>query len=77
MLSCYFILFFLKFADVKYKLYLCLMQCKRSKEALNMLQSIPAKSRGVRTNMALGKLYMQNGMERAAITSFKEVLRVS
>jgi hypothetical protein len=27
--------------------------------------------------MALGKLYMQTGMERAAITSFKEVLRVS
>lgn len=64
------------FADVKYKLYLCLMQCKKPKEALNMLQSIPAKSRAVRTNMALGKLYMQNGMERAAITSFKEVLRV-
>jgi lipopolysaccharide biosynthesis regulator YciM len=42
-----------------------------------MLQSIPAKSRTVRTNMALGKLYMQTGMERAAITSFKEVLRVS
>ncbi|XP_021945689.1 anaphase-promoting complex subunit 7 isoform X1 [Folsomia candida] len=61
--------------DVKYKLYLCLMQCKKPKEALNMLQSIPAKSRAVRTNMALGKLYMQNGMERAAITSFKEVLR--
>lgn len=33
------------FIDVKYKLYLCLMQCKKPKEALNMLQSIPAKVR--------------------------------
>ncbi|XP_021959709.2 anaphase-promoting complex subunit 7 isoform X1 [Folsomia candida] len=61
--------------DIKYKLYLCLMQCKKPEEALNMLQSIPAKGRAVRTNMALGKLYKQNGMERAAITAFKEVLK--
>ena len=42
-----------------------------------MLQSIPAKQRTARINMALGKLYLENGMERAAVTSFKEVLRVN
>lgn len=63
--------------DLKYKLHQCQMHCKKPLEALSMLQSIPAKQRNARTNMALGKLYIQNGMERAAVTSFKEVLRVS
>jgi len=44
---------------------------------MKMLMSIPAKQRNVQTNMALGKLFQANGMERAASTSYKEVLRVS
>ncbi|CAL8101568.1 unnamed protein product [Orchesella dallaii] len=60
---------------LKYKLHLCLVHLKKPTEALNMLQSIPAKQRTARTNLALAKMYVQNGSERAAITSFKEVLR--
>ena len=63
--------------DLKYKLYLCNVRCNKPLEALSMLQSIPAKQRTARINMALGKLYLENGMERAAVTSFKEVLRVN
>ena len=40
-----------------------------------VLQGIPAKLRSVKVNMALGKLYIVNGMERSAISAFKEVLR--
>lgn len=65
-------MFFYLLADVKSKLHLCLMQCKKTEEALHMLQNISAKARAVRTNMALGKLYMQYGMERVATTFFKE-----
>jgi len=41
-----------------------------------MLESIPAKQRNVQINMAMGNLNKQTGMDRAAITSYKEVLRV-
>lgn len=41
-----------------------------------VLQSIPGKLRNAKINMALAKLYQQGGMERSAITAYKEVLRV-
>jgi anaphase-promoting complex subunit 7 len=45
--------------------------------AIAALESVPAKSRTPRINMALGRLYHASGLERSAITAYKEVLRVS
>lgn len=39
------------------------------------LESIAAKQRTPCVNMALAKLHHQNGTERAAVTSYKEVLK--
>lgn len=45
-------------------------------QAISTLQSIAAKQRTPKINMALAKLYHQSGQERSAITAYKEVLRV-
>jgi anaphase-promoting complex subunit 7 len=44
--------------------------------AIAALETVPAKARNPRINMALGKLYSARGLERSAITAYKEVLRV-
>lgn len=62
--------------EIKYKIYLCYIKLKQVQKALSVLQSIPARSRTVKINMALGHLYRNSGMERSAITCYKEVLRV-
>jgi anaphase-promoting complex subunit 7 len=49
---------------------------KQNHQAIVVLQSIPGKLRNAKINMALAKLYQQGGMERSAITAYKEVLRV-
>jgi len=41
-----------------------------------MLESIPASQRNVKIHMAMGNLNGQTGMKRAAIASYKEVVRV-
>lgn len=46
-------------------------------QAISTLQSIAARQRSAKINMALAKLYHQSGMERSAVTFYKEVLRVS
>ncbi|XP_076364183.1 anaphase-promoting complex subunit 7 isoform X2 [Tachypleus tridentatus] len=61
--------------DVKYQIYLCHFQLNQFNEAISILESIPGRQRTARINMALAKLYYQNGMERSAITSYKEVLK--
>lgn len=61
--------------DIKYQIHLCLMKLKNSEEAVQVLQSIPGKQRTPKVNMALAKMYQDQGMERAAITTYKEVLR--
>ncbi|XP_035217809.1 anaphase-promoting complex subunit 7-like isoform X2 [Stegodyphus dumicola] len=61
--------------DVKYKAHLCLVNLKQFSQAIGLLESISAKQRTASVNMALAKLYHQNGMERCAITSYKEVLK--
>ncbi|XP_055946170.1 anaphase-promoting complex subunit 7-like isoform X2 [Argiope bruennichi] len=63
--------------DVKYKIYLCLTNLKQHSQAAAVLDSIPAKQRTPCINMAIAKLNHQNGNERVAITSYKEVLRES
>lgn len=62
-------------AEVKYKIHLCCIALKQKNAATEILQMIPARMRTPKMNMALGNLYKDNGMERVAITCFKEVLR--
>lgn len=61
--------------EIKYKIYLCCMAQKQRKAAADILQEIAARSRTPKINMALGNLYKEMGMERSAVTCFKEVLR--
>jgi len=61
--------------DIRYQMHLCHVSLKQPVQALLVLQGIPAKLRSVKVNMALGKLYILNGLERPAISAFKEVIR--
>lgn len=61
--------------DIKYQMYLCHSNLKQYNLAVSVLESIPGKQRTASINMALAKLYQQAGMERSAITGFKEVLK--
>ncbi|KAK7494010.1 hypothetical protein BaRGS_00014668 [Batillaria attramentaria] len=61
--------------DVKYKLYQCHMKLKETGEALLALESISTKQRTAKINLALARLYQQDGRDRSALTSYKEVLR--
>ncbi|KAG7188915.1 hypothetical protein KM043_008516 [Ampulex compressa] len=61
--------------DIKFQIHLCLIKLKNSQEALQVLQSIPGKQRTSKVNMALAKMFQEQGMERSAITTYKEVLR--
>lgn len=63
------------FLDIRYQMHICHISLKQPVQALLVLQGIPAKLRSVKVNMALGKLYVMNGLERPAISAFKEVLR--
>ena len=56
-------------------MHICHLALNQSVQALLVLQGIPAKLRSVKVNMALGKLYVMNGLERPAISAFKEVIR--
>lgn len=62
-------------AEVKFKLHKCHLKSNQVGEAVNALQSIPAKQRSPKCNMALGKLYRQVGMERPAVSCLREVLK--
>nr|XP_018904104.1 PREDICTED: anaphase-promoting complex subunit 7 [Bemisia tabaci] len=61
--------------EIKYQIHLCHVNLRQNDQAINTLQSIPGKQRNPKINMALAKLYQQGGMERSAITAYKEVLR--
>ncbi|CAH1801460.1 unnamed protein product [Owenia fusiformis] len=61
--------------DVKYKIHQCLYNLKQYKEAINMLEGISSKQRSARINTALAKLYHRMGMDRSAVTGYKEVLK--
>lgn len=62
--------------EIKYKIHLCYVKLKQYQKAMNILQSVPARTRTAKINMALGNLHRDAGMERSAITCYKEVLRV-
>ncbi|XP_076548945.1 anaphase-promoting complex subunit 7 isoform X2 [Osmia lignaria lignaria] len=61
--------------DIKFQIHLCLMKLKNSQEAFQVLQNIPGKQRTPKINMALAKMFQEQGMERSAVTTYKEVLR--
>ena len=61
--------------DIKYKLHLCYLRTNQHNLAADILQSIPAKQRTPKVYQALGRVYQQAGMERPAVTCFKEVLK--
>ena len=56
-------------------MHVCHLALKQPVQALLVLQGNPAKLRSVKVNMALGKLYIMNGLERPAISAYKEVIR--
>ncbi|RZF49231.1 hypothetical protein LSTR_LSTR014457 [Laodelphax striatellus] len=61
--------------DIKYQMHLCAVKLNQLDEAIRILQSIFAKQRTPKINMALAKRFQMLGMERPAITAYKEVLR--
>ncbi|XP_014664245.1 PREDICTED: anaphase-promoting complex subunit 7-like [Priapulus caudatus] len=61
--------------DVKFRLHQCHVHMKQFQQAIAVLESITAKQRTPKVNMALAKLYRRTGVERSATTGFKEVLR--
>eukprot|EP00111_Clytia_hemisphaerica_P009085 TCONS_00026638-protein len=63
--------------EIKYKIFKCQTKLDNHKESLNTLESIVPKQRTPKVNMALGRLYQKHGMERSALTCYKEVLRAS
>ena len=52
------------------------MAVRQYSQALTVLESIPQRHRTPKVNMRMGRLYQQVGMERPAITAYKEVLKV-
>lgn len=54
----------------------CHMSLSQANLALSVLESVSPRARTARLNMLLGGLYQQTGMERPAITAYKEVLKV-
>lgn len=63
--------------EVKYKLSQCYLLLKDFREATTTLEGISQKQRSLKINMSLAKLYQRQGMERPAISCYKEVLRAS
>ncbi|KAK7069413.1 Anaphase promoting complex subunit 7, partial [Halocaridina rubra] len=53
----------------------CNIAVRQFTQAVALLESIPQRHRTPKVNMSLGRLYQQAGMERPAITAYKEVLR--
>jgi anaphase-promoting complex subunit 7 len=61
--------------EVKFKLHQCYLNMNQINQAVSVLQTIPAKQRNIKSNLALGKLYQHAEMERPAIACFREVLK--
>jgi len=61
--------------EIKYRMHECYIGMGQTNQAVNLLQSIPAKQRNKKVYHALGTLYHQSGIEKAAIAAFREVIR--
>ncbi|KAK7584052.1 hypothetical protein V9T40_005015 [Parthenolecanium corni] len=62
-------------SEIKFRLHNCYLRLNMNDQAIQTLQSIPARQRTPKINMALANLYRLSGNERSAITAYKEVLR--
>lgn len=61
--------------ELKYRCHICFIKQKQISKAIDILQNIPVRNRTGCINMMLGNLHKETGMERSAITCYKEVLR--
>lgn len=63
--------------EIKYKTAKCLIEIKRFRDAIVMLQSLTIKQRSAapKISMLLSRLYHGHGHERSAIGTYKEVLK--
>lgn len=61
--------------ELKYRCHICFIKQKQISKAIDILQNIPARNRTICINMVLGNLLKETGMERSAVTCYKEVLR--
>uniref|UniRef100_A0A6A7G3T2 Anaphase-promoting complex subunit 7-like n=2 Tax=Hirondellea gigas TaxID=1518452 RepID=A0A6A7G3T2_9CRUS len=61
--------------DVKLAMAECHLSLGQRNQALSVLESVAPRTRTARLNMMLGELYQQTGMERPAVTAYKEVLK--
>jgi len=62
-------------AELKLQLHSCLLHLGQSTQALQVLQSIPARARSEAVNMAMARLCHQLGMEIPAKAAYREVLK--
>lgn len=61
--------------EIKYKTARCLIEIKRFRDAIVILQSLSIKQRTPKINMLLSRLCHNHGHERSAIGTYKDVLR--
>nr|XP_019533517.2 anaphase-promoting complex subunit 7 [Aedes albopictus] len=61
--------------EIKYKTARCLIEIKRFRDAIVVLQSLSIKQRTPKVNMLLSRLCHNHGHERSAIGTYKEVLK--
>lgn len=63
--------------EIKFKTAKCLIEIKRFRDAIVMLQSLTIKQRTAapKISMLLSRLYHGHGHERSAIGTYKEVLK--
>ncbi|KAA0185127.1 hypothetical protein HAZT_HAZT010961 [Hyalella azteca] len=61
--------------ELKYSMAECHIVIGQPNLALSVLETVGPRSRSIKFNMLLGNLYQQSGMERSAISAFKEVLK--
>ncbi|XP_055614250.1 anaphase-promoting complex subunit 7 [Uranotaenia lowii] len=61
--------------EIKFKTAKCLIEIKRFRDAIVVLQSLSIKQRTAKVNMLLSRLYHNHGHERSAIGTYKEVLK--
>lgn len=61
--------------EIKYKTAKCLIEIKRFRDAIVVLQSLSIKQRTPKVNMLLSRLCHNHGHERSAIGTYKEVLK--
>lgn len=60
--------------EVKYRLHVCLVKQSKFKEAVGLLESIPAKQKNAKINAALAELYKRLSLVQAAAQQYKELL---